>query len=133
MVLVCQIDSQSCLALEPVPSGVQGPACDSCVVHVQPLISCCYKWVRGQTFPYNLKLGSKHRWLTSVSLVRNQHAAWKLWQLPSGGSELPFTVSCVNARGLLRLGDRMSESRACGQTVAVAPAGQSTQDKRGRL
>ena len=44
-------------ALKPA-SGVQhGPV--KLVVHVQPLTSCCYKWVRGKHFSWTLKLGSK--------------------------------------------------------------------------
>ena len=44
-------------ALEPV-SGVQHRPV-KLVIHVKPLTSCCYKWVRGKHFPWGLKLGSK--------------------------------------------------------------------------
>ena len=82
-------------ALEPVSGAQHRPV--KLVVHVQPLTSCCYKWVRGKHSP-----GVSNWDQSSVAHLRelmetDSDAAWKL--LPS------LHVSCVNARVLL-VGDR---------------------------
>ena len=113
MVLVCQTfrGLATISALEPV-SGVQHRPV-KLVVHVQPLTSCCYKWVRSKHFP-----GISNLDLSSMAHLRELmetdiDAAWKLWHLLVWG-----------------LGFRKG---ACALTLAQASAGQSTQDRRGRL
>ena len=74
-------------ALEPV-SGVQHPPVEL-VVHVQPLISCCYKLVRGKHPP-----GVSNWDQSSMAHLRELmdtdiDAAGKFWYLSAGGSAFP--------------------------------------------
>ena len=77
-------------ALEPV-SGVQHRPV-KLVVHVQPLTSCCYKWVRGKHSP-----GVSNWDQSSMAHLRELmdtdiDAAWKFWHLLVGGSAFPSRI-----------------------------------------
>ena len=69
--------------LEPV-SGVQHRPV-KLVVHVQPLTSCCCKWVHGN---WDQSSMAHLREL----MVSDIDAAWKLWRLLSGGSAFPSRI-----------------------------------------
>ena len=88
MVLVCQTAEIS--ALEPVSGVQQRPV--KLVVHVQPLTSCCYKWVRGKHPP-----GVSNWDQTSMAHLRapmdtDIDAAWELVHLLAGASAFPSRI-----------------------------------------
>ena len=62
------------------------------VIHVKPLTSCCYKWVRGKHFPGVSKWDQ-----SSVARLRelmdtDTDAAWKFWHSLAGGSVFPSRI-----------------------------------------
>ena len=62
------------------------------VIHVQPLTSCCYKWVRG-----NHSLGISYWDQSSMAhlhelMETDIDAARKLWHLLAGGSAFPSRI-----------------------------------------
>ena len=77
-------------ALEPVSAAQHRPV--KLVVHVQPLTSCCYKWVRGTN-----SLGVSNWDQSSMARLRELmdtgiDAAWQFWHLLAGGSAFPSRI-----------------------------------------
>ena len=78
-------------ALEPVSGAQHRPV--KLLIHVQPLTSCCYKWVRGKHLPGVLYWDQSSMAHLRELMVTDIDAAWKLRHLLAGSSCLPFAYS----------------------------------------